>query len=93
MDSYLRPYSGNAYWKMTLSRTREKIVWRWDGVRMVLVETGADNEDAIIFFKPTGFTPTGNMCGWQRRCVALCQDDQNRNCSGGQSPLTSVITR
>ncbi len=33
--------------------------WRNDGIRMVLVETGADNDDAIVFFKSTGFSPTG----------------------------------
>lgn len=33
--------------------------WRSDGVRMILVETGSDNEEAIAFFKATGFSPAG----------------------------------
>jgi ribosomal protein S18 acetylase RimI-like enzyme len=30
-----------------------------DGVRMVIVDTEADNEEAVAFFKAMGFSPTG----------------------------------
>ena len=33
--------------------------WRNDGVRMILVETGSDNQEAISFLEATGFSPTG----------------------------------
>lgn len=33
--------------------------WRNDGARMILVETGSDNQEAIAFLEATGFSPTG----------------------------------
>ncbi|MFC2027837.1 GNAT family N-acetyltransferase [Chloroflexota bacterium] len=33
--------------------------WRNDGARMIIVETGSDNQEAIAFLEATGFSPTG----------------------------------
>ena len=51
--------------------------WREDGVRMVIVETGDDNEDAIAFFTATGFSPTGKHV-WLAKTLTRTSDNNSK---------------
>lgn len=52
--------------------------WRKIGVRMVIVETGSDNKEAISFFKSTGFSPTAKHIWLAKTLPRRPSDNSNR---------------